>query len=669
MSALLPSWLTALLFCGWLVESQAQHLLPWPSAFLASPDGKVGVTIALKEKLDPYPPGSRVYYSIQYQGQPVLLDSPLGLDFKEMPPLARDLQILGESRQSINEPWTAVVGKRKQVVNHANELRLELGESAGRKRRLDLVFRAYNDGVALRYCLPEQPSFKDFRLTSERTEFHFAGNHTIWAAQYGAYRSSQESEFEKISLEKVSSKSILGLPLLVQASETCFAAITEANLTDWAGMYLTGAGNHPYALSTTLSPRPDEPGVLVRSQAPRYSPWRVIMLGTTAGSLIESNLVANLNEPCVLRDTSWIKPGRSAWDRWWCGSYAPDAGFPFGMNTASMNYFTQFAADMGWEYVLVDWTWYGEPLDPNADITKSISEVDLPAIIKFAHDRNVNVIIWLRWNHVNRQLDQAFPLYEKWGIAGVKVDFMDSDDQEMVNFYHRVIKKAAEHHLLVDFHGAYKPTGLQRTYPNYITQEGVMGNEYNKWSSRVTPEHNVTLPFTRMLAGPLDFTPGGFRHVRKNNFKPQDVAPMVMGTRAHQLAMMVVYESPLQVLCDSPYNYRNQPGLDFLQVVPTNWDETRVLNGQVGEFITMARQSGDRWFLGGMTNSQGRTVEIPLSFLGKGRFQTSIYSDSPDSLDFPERIRIEKKTVTSAEVLKMTLAPEGGFAVALIPEK
>jgi alpha-glucosidase len=246
---------------------------------------------------------------------------------------------------------------------------------------------------------------------------------------------------------------------------------------------------------------------------------------------------------------------------------------------------------------------------------------------------------------------------------------MDSDDQEMVNFYHRVIKKAAEHHLLVDFHGAYKPTGLQRTYPNYITQEGVMGNEYNKWSSRVTPEHNLTIPFTRMLAGPMDFTPGGFRQIRKENFKPQDVAPFVMGTRAHQLAMMVVYESPLQVLCDSPYNYRNQPGLEFLKIVPTSWDETRVLNGQVGEFITIARKSGDRWFLGGMSNSQGRVLEIPLNFLGEGRYQASIFADAPDSADFPERLKIEKKPLTSKETLKMNLAPEGGFAIALISEK
>ncbi len=444
-------------------------------------------------------------------------------------------------------------------------------------------------------------------------------------------------------------------------------AITEANLDDWAGMYLSGAGSCPNALVTTLSPRPDEPGVLVRSRAPRYSPWRVLMVGQRPGDLIESNLVLNLSEPCTLQDTSWIKPGKSAWDRWWSGSYAPDVNFPVGMNTASMNYFTQFAADMGWEYVLVDWTWYGDPLIPNADITKSVPEVDLPAIIQYAHQRKVGVLIWLRWNHVARQMEEAFPLYEKWGISGVKIDFMDRDDQEMVNFYQQVVKKAAQHHLLVDFHGAYKPTGLQRTYPNLVTREGVMGNEYNKWSNRVTPEHKLTLPFTRMLAGPMDFTPGGFRHASKATFRAQDVAPFVMGTRAQELAMLVVYESPLQVLCDSPYNYRGQPGLEFYRIVPTTWDETKVLNGQVGEFITMARKSGNRWFVGAMNDSKARTVEVPLSFLESGRFTLQFFADAADAADFPDRIATGNRQVSNSDRLSISLAPGGGYAAVLTP--
>ncbi|HVN79477.1 MAG TPA: glycoside hydrolase family 97 protein, partial [Terriglobia bacterium] len=568
---------------------------------------------------------------------------------------------------TIQQPWQTVVGKSKVVADHCNELHLWLEEARPTRRQLEVLFRAYNDGVAFRYFLPEQQGVRDFRLTSERSEFHFAANHVAWAAQYGTYASSQEREFDRITLSQISPSSIIGLPMLIQAGEGAWVAITEAALEDWAGMYLAGAGTCPNAVVTSLSPRPDEPGVLVNSRAPRYSPWRVLMIGQRPGDLIESNLVLNLSEPCALADTSWIKPGKSAWDRWWSGDYAPDANFKIGMNTATMNYFTQFAADMGWEYVLVDWTWYGDPLNPNADITKSIPEVDLPAIIKYAHDRNVKVLIWLRWNHVNRQMDQAFPLYEKWGISGVKIDFMDRDDQEMVNFYYRVVRKAAEHHLLVDFHGAYKPTGLRRTYPNLITREGVMGNEYNKWSTRITPEHKLTLPFTRMLAGPMDFTPGGFRNATKAAFRAQDTAPFVMGTRAQELGMLVVYESPLQVLCDSPYNYRGQPGLEFYRLVPTTWDETKVLDGQVGEFIVMARKSGNRWFIGAMNDSKPRTVEVSLSSLGTGKYSLQYFADAQDAADFPDHVSIATREIATSEKLAIQMAPGGGYAGVLTP--
>ncbi len=660
----------SVVFISLLVVSFLDRAWAYPAQIskVESPDAKIQIQIMIKEKLEPYPQGNRLYFSVSFKGRDILLDSPLGLDFKDMPPLGRDFVIKGEKRRSLHQAWETLIGKNKNVLDEYNELQLQIEENGGMRRRLDLLFRAYNDGVALRYYLPEQPAFKDFLLTSERTEFHFAGNHAIWAAQYGTFRSSQEKEFEKITLSQISSSSIIGMPLLVEVKDDIYAAITEADLTDWAGMYLTGAVSKPYALVSTLSPRPDAPGILVKGVAPKYSPWRVLMVGENPGQLIESNLILNLNPPCALADTSWIQPGKSAWDRWWSGSYAPEVNFPLGMNTASMNYFTQFAADMGFQYVLVDWTWYGDPENPNSDITKPIPEVDMPAIIRYAHARKVKVLIWLRWNHVNRQMEEAFPLYEKWGISGVKIDFMDSDDQEMVNFYHRVLNKAAEHHLTVDFHGAYKPTGLQRTYPNYLTQEGVLGNEYNKWSSRVTPEHTVTLPYTRMLAGPMDFTPGGFRHVRQAAFKPQDVAPFVMGTRARQLAMMVVYESPLQVVCDSPYNYRGQPGLEFLKRVPTSWDETKFLNGKVGEYITLARRAGEAWYLGGMTNAAARQLEIPLKFLKAGKYTARFFLDAADSADFPERLWEYKRSLSSEEILKIKLAPEGGFAVELLPE-
>ena len=633
---------------------------------LYSPNGNVGVEVSIRERLEPYPSGNRLYYSVSFRGKEIIVDSPLGLDFRDMPPLARDLNIVDQEKRIINEIWENPFGKSRKVLNHCNEMFLWLEEEKPPRRKLGLAFRAYDDGVAFRYFLPSQPAMKKFRLTLERSEFHFAYNHVVWAADYGDFISPQEKEFERIRLSEITPSSIIGLPLLVRVSESCWAAITEANLTDWAGMYLTSTGTKPTALVTALSPRLDEPGVLVSAETPHYSPWRVIMIGERPGDLIESNLILNLNEPCALKDISWIKPGKAAWN-WWCGDYIPDADFNVGLNNPTIKYFIQFASEMGFEYFILDEGWYGEPGAPDSDITTSVPELDMKEILAFAGKRNVKIILWLYWGDVERQMDEAFPLYEEWGIAGVKIDFMNRDDQEMVNFYHRVARKAAEHHLIVDFHGAYKPTGKRRTYPNIITREGVLGNEYNRISSRVTPKHNVTIPFTRMLAGPMDFTPGGFRHATKETFKPREKGPFVMGTRCHQLAMLIVYESPLQVICDSPFNYRGQVGVDFLKVVPTVWDETHVIHGEVGEYIVIARRSGKEWFIGGMTNWTGRTLEIPLDFLGEGKYCAKIYCDSADADDYPEHARVEEREVTAKDILVANMASGGGYVAHLHP--
>ncbi len=486
---------------------------------VASPNGQVKVKLAIRDRLEPYPAGSRLYYSVFVAGRPVILDSPMGVEFRNMPPLAVDLSIKEQSRQTIDEAWQRVCGKSKQVRNHCNQLRILLEEVAAPVRRLELLVRAYDDGVAMRYSLPRQKSIGQFSLVGERTWFRFAGNHTVWAANYGGTVSAQESEFRRARLSDLSGDEVYGLPLLVQVDSQLWAAITEADLDDWAGMYLTRVPGSPNTLVTSLAPRQDDPTICVKSQSPRSSPWRVILIGRRPGDLIESDLIDNLNPPCKIKDTSWIKPGRCAWDWWWCGKYAPDANFPLGPNTATMKYFIDFAASMGWEYQLVDWQWYGSPFDPNTDVTRSSADIDIPELVAYAKDKGVRLWLWLFWEKADKQLDQALDLYEKWGIAGIKIDFMNRDDQDMVNFYHRVARKAAEHKLLVDFHGAYKPTGTGRTWPNQITREGVLGNEYNKWSNGVTPEHCLTLPFTRMLAGPMDFTPGGFRHGTQSTFK------------------------------------------------------------------------------------------------------------------------------------------------------
>jgi alpha-glucosidase len=305
-------------------------------------------------------------------------------------------------------------------------------------------------------------------------------------------------------------------------------------------------------------------------------------------------------------------------------------------------------------------------MDLTADITKPIPEIDLPGLVAYARNKDVGIFVWTHWRLINDQIDKAFPFYEQLGIKGVKIDFMDRDDQEMVEFYHHVMQKAAAHHLMIDMHGAYKPTGLVRTYPNYITQEGVMGAEYNKWSAHITATHNVTLAFTRMLVGPMDYTPGGFRNLAPRDFKIQSNGPFVMTTRAQQLAMYVVYDSPFACVADAPEAYRGQAGADFLKVVPSTWDETRVLAGEIGKYIVMARRHGTDWYLGAMTNEDPREVQVPLDFLGSANYQTTIYADGKA----PAEVTIAQKTIAaglkSARKLTLKLAPSGGVAARFL---
>jgi alpha-glucosidase len=643
---------------------------PATGAELVSPDGRVRVSVSVKERLEPWPPGRRLYYAVEWRGRRVVLDSALGLDFLDQAPIARDLVVEGEDRRSFRETWQTVVGKSREILDHGNELVLSLRESRPPGRRLQVAFRAYDDGVAFRYVLPRQPGLEEFRLAAERSEFRFAGNPEVWAADYGAFASHQEHEFDKTTVGAITPSAHVGLPLLVRAGSDAWVAVTEANLRDWAGMYVAGTGA-PGALVSRLSPRPDDAAVAVVGKTPHHSPWRVLMMGDQPGRLVESNLVLNLSEPLALTDTAWITPGRSAWDRWWSGDWAPGADFKVGMNTATMKYFTDLAADMGWEYVLVDWGWYGPIEDFETggarDCTKPIAAVDIPEIVRYAKAKGVKVLLWIFWTHMDQKMDEALALYEKWGVAGIKVDFMARDDQSMVNWYETLVRKAAAHRLAVDFHGAYKPTGLRRAYPNLLTREGVLGNEYNKWSSRVTPRHKVTLPFTRMLAGPMDFTPGGFRNVAPAAFKAQDSQPQVMGTRAAELAQLVVYESELQVLCDSPDSYRGAVGVQFLKQVPTTWDETRVLAGAVGEYVVVARRSGSRWFLGAMTGEEGRTLEVPLGFLGAGQWTARTWADAPDAYAHPEKAVEKSRAVKPTDTLTLILAPAGGQAALFEP--
>jgi len=439
-------------------------------------------------------------------------------------------------------------------------------------------------------------------------------------------------------------------------------AITEADLRGNSSMYLVnpGQGWGDHYFESRLAPG-DDPDVAVTGALPHHSAWRVLLIGKQPGELIQSNMITSLNPESEVQDTSWIHSGLTAWD-WWSGSIGPDGKPAF--TTATMKYYVDFATKSGFPYMLVDAGW-----SDRYDITKMNGSVDIPELVRYAAGKNVKIWIWMTYRAADAQMDEAFPVFAKWGVAGLKIDFVERDDQRGIEFYYRAAKKAAENHLMLDFHGATKPWGISRTYPNVLGYEAVLGMEQSRAGARDNPGHRVTIPFTRMLAGPMDYTPGGFDNVTEADFIPRAPHPMVMGTRAAQLAMYVAYDAPFQMVSDTPKAYQDQPAFEFIEHAPTSWDETRVLGGLPGEFITMARRRGNEWFLGSMTNWSQRKIEVPLNFLGPGKYTAEIYADAPDAGQYPKSVSITKKTVDSGTTLPADLAPGGGYAVRFVPIK
>ncbi len=403
-------------------------------------------------------------------------------------------------------------------------------------------------------------------------------------------------------------------------------------------------GDH-ITLKTTLSRTTDNPAS-VTVKTPQASPWRVLMLGRTAADLVNSDIVLNLNEPSRIADTSWIQSGVSSWNWLSCGG---------DMDMALLKSFIDLSASMGWEYTLIDDGWY-----QNWNCTTSINKLNIPALVDYARQRNVKLWLWVHWQALDRRLEEAFTLYQQWGIAGVKTDFMARDDQWMVNWYQKVLASAAEHKLMINFHGCYKPTGLRRTWPNLMTREAIYGEEQNLGSRQNDPIHKTTLPFTRMLAGPMDYTPGSMLNETSDTWSAGRPVK-TLGTRCQELALCVIYDNPILSMADKPENYANQPGVDFLKNLPATWDDTKVLNGEIGQYITTARKSGNTWYLAAITNWDKRKLNIPLSFLSSGRHQVTLYQDGPDAAKNARDLVRSEQTVTAQDTLSIPLAPGGGF--------
>jgi len=609
-----------------------------PSPSVSSPDGRLSIDLA---------PG-RLTYEVKVDGNEILAPSRLGLGFADGSEFGSHAELLRTERRSHRGEWEDAFGTSRRVIDRWNEVRLWFADSG---RNFGVIVRAYDDGVAIRYELPQG----GFTISDDETEFRFPNDAPVWG---GDFSTCTEVSYPETRLSGFPQKNAC-LPVVVK-TPSAFIAISEADLLDWSGMFIRRSD--PTCLRASLASTTVGTG-------PRLSPWRVLMIGRTASDLVATNLIKNLAEPSRLKDTAWIEPGIAAWDPWWTGQNAtlPQfRGLDARGDTAAHKRYIDFASEMGWRYQLIDWFWYdmGSP-DPTT-ATKPVSSVDIPELFRYAKSKNVRLFLWVHSNDVKKMgADRLFATYQKWGAAGVKIDFMNSDDQETVRWYEESLAAAARHHLMVDFHGAYKPTGLARTYPNYITQEGVLGNEYNKLpGERFNPHHMITLPFTRGLLGPADVTPAGFVNVDTADFRTNAVPTETMGTRCRQLSLAVLMTSPFLCLCDAPENYRGQAGVEFLRDLPTVWDESRVLQADFAKSLVIARRKGRNWWLAAMNDTERLTLSEPLSFLGKGRYRLETFGDGTRPTD----VKIDSRNVGSSDTLDIPMAGVGGFVARFYAE-
>jgi alpha-glucosidase len=623
---------------------------------VASPNGAIVVSVAA---------GADLRWSVDVGGRPVLLPSTIGLTLDGGRAIGALPKVRATTARSVDQVLRPVVRvKRAEIRDRFNERRIDFAGD------YSLVVRAYDDGVAYRFvtAIPG-----DVEVRAEDASFRFAGDHGLYFPEETSFLSHQERSYKRLRIAEVG-KRFSSLPAIVETDGPKIA-ITEADLFDYPGMDLTGGaepnslkGLFPYYPAKVELRRDRDENVvereayMARTRGTREFPWRVLVVAAADTTLLDTDIVYRLASESRLADTSWIRPGKVAWD-WWNFNNVYGVPFRAGVNTETYKHYIDFAAENGIEYVILDEGWY-----KLGDLMTQMPGIDMEAIAAHARQKKVGLVMWVIWKTLDLQMAQALDQFEKWGVKGIKVDFMQREDQWMVNYYERVAREAAKRKLLVDFHGAYKPTGLYRTYPNVITNEGVLGLEQSKWGDLASPDNAVTFPFMRMMAGPVDYTPGAMMNATKADFKPIFNRPMSQGTRCQQLAMYVVYESPLQMLADSPSNYRREPeSLAFLAGVPTVWDETRVLSAALGESILLARRSGVVWYVGALTNWSPRDVDVPLSFLDAGAWEADVYRDGPNA----DRVAVdyvrEKRAVNPSETLRIHLAPGGGLAIRIGP--
>ena len=624
---------------------------------IKSPDGQIKFSIQVTTKAPEY--------SVSYKGKPLILNSILALSFQDGGEFRSNLSTGKVITRKGEEKYELQSGRSRFVDDHYNELILPLHNASIQVR---IIVRAFNSGIAFRYEFPAQPNRRELVITDETSTFNLNGNPNSLALYLPNYTTSHEGEYTSSTLKSIPGDTLIATPALFEIPGMAYVAITEAALLNYAGMYLEKQDG---ILTSRLSPLPGQKVLKVKASLPHHSPWRVIMISDRVGSFLESTILTSLSAPSKINDVSWIKPGKTTFP-WWNGNVVPDTINNPGNNFQTNKYYIDFCARNGIEYhSVVEYgghQWYVDDgtnfqPGPNNDVTKPVPGLDMKEICDYAKSRGVAVRVWVHWAALYPRLDDAFAIFEKWGLAGMMVDFMDRDDQEMVNIQEEMLQKAAKHKLHIQFHGAYKPTGTIRTYPNELTREGTLNYEVNKWEKRITPDHDLNIVFVRMIAGSTDYHMGGFRAVPDLLFTVQYTRPLMLGTRCHMLGMYVVLESYLGMVCDYPAAYEGEPGFEFVKEVPTTWDETRVLDAKIRQYIVIARRKGDDWYVGAINNHESRTIDIPLSFLPQGKFNATIYTDAADVKDHPNKLVKHEQKVDAGDRLSLTMSGGGGTAI------
>ncbi|MFL6211786.1 MAG: glycoside hydrolase family 97 protein [Pyrinomonadaceae bacterium] len=644
-------WLLPIMLCCLAGDAVAQS-----SYSLRSPDSRIEVRVRLAD---------HIRYDVLLRGKTLLQDATLSINIDRQT-LGLKPQVIATKQRSYDQVLAPPVRQKfAQLRDHYNELRLDLEGGYA------VVFRAYDEGVAYRFeiSLPQ----REVKVYNEEVNLNFAANYNVYYPQEDSFFSHNERQFIPRPLQAIAPAAIATLPAVVDADGVKIA-VAESDIEDYPGLWLRGTNGQglaatfpPYPLKESLVGDRDfkiteAADYIAVTRGTRTFPWRLLGIAEKDGDLITNQLVYLLAKPSQVQDTSWIKPGKVAWD-WWNANNIYGVDFRAGLNTETYKYYIDFAAQYGLEYIILDEGWY-----KLGNVLAVVPDINIPELVAYGRQKHVGIILWVVWKTLDDRLEPALAQYQQWGVKGIKIDFMQRDDQPMVNFLHKVCRAAAERHLLVDYHGVQRSVLLTRTWPNLISNEGVRGNEWSKWSADANPEHNVTLPFTRMFLGPMDYTPGAMLNAAQKSFAPVFARPMSLGTRCHQLAMYVVFESPLQMLADSPSNYLREPeAMEFLAAVPTQWDETKVLAAKLGDYVLVARRSGRDWYVGAMTDWTARELEVDCSFLPAGRFRLEAYQDGVNAERFGSDYKKVISSVDRTTRLKIKLAAGGGWVARTRP--